>query len=70
MNTKKLKQPKTLIPLLVKYKERYARLSADHQYDDKLELNMVLYRGKLLPVVTIPGSLAMLKTRAVELGED
>lgn len=68
--TKSQEKIKELVPFLVQFKRRINANNRIYCYDEEIGLNVVKKNEQTEPVVLIPGSLAMLKTKTKAGGED
>jgi hypothetical protein len=60
----------TRVPLMIHLRCEAPRPRHEHWYDETQQLNVVLHHGEVRPVVSVPGSLANLKTVLAAGGED
>ena len=60
----------TCLPLMIRFRCQTPPRDQTYWYDETQELNVSLYQGQIQPVISLPGSLANLKTVMKPGGED
>ena len=60
----------TCVPLMIRLRCEAPQQEPAHWYDETQELNVLLHQGEIRPVMSVPGSLANLKTVTKPGGED
>ena len=60
----------TRVPLMIHLRCEAPLSRHEHWYDETQQLNVILHQGEVRPVVSLPGSLANLKTVTKPGGED
>jgi hypothetical protein len=58
------------VPLMVKFKRPLPEGPLEYRYDEKLQLNVILVRGRTVPAVQVPDVRLRMKTNHYTGGED